>query len=292
MLMVDETDRQQSQTGDVLARAGEQVHHIELPGMEVALADSEEVWLPHDPTIKFIEVLSDDQIVAESIQGRRVLDVGTGSGIIGIQALKRGAEYVTMTDINQSVIELVLRNLELNGLRDGDSQFAVADIDGFMGIQEPFDTIISNPPVQPAHPTAHLDNPAAKHNETLNGGRYLLDTLIKYSRSYLTPNGKLYLLCSSRHGHALTREMLDSHYGEENWDTLLELEYPIDPEYHGPYMDFWLQMQTQDGDIRVYARDAEGQEVHPDRYDPNDTSLQWFSRSYVIEARNMNGHQE
>ena len=45
-----------------------------------------------------------------------VLDVGTGSGILGITALKLGAKHVFGTDLDENVITAVGENLEANGI--------------------------------------------------------------------------------------------------------------------------------------------------------------------------------
>lgn len=46
----------------------------------------------------------------------RVLDIGTGSGILGIAAIKLGADYVFATDIDGQVFESVRENMEANGI--------------------------------------------------------------------------------------------------------------------------------------------------------------------------------
>ena len=48
--------------------------------------------------------------------GARILDVGTGSGILGITALKLGAGYVCGTDLDDNAIDAVGENLQSNGL--------------------------------------------------------------------------------------------------------------------------------------------------------------------------------
>ena len=47
-----------------------------------------------------------------------VIDVGCGSGILGITALKLGAKEVVMTDIDECAITATEHNLKLNGLED------------------------------------------------------------------------------------------------------------------------------------------------------------------------------
>lgn len=49
-------------------------------------------------------------------QGIQVLDVGTGSGILGIAALKLGASQVFATDLDENAISAVGENLASNGL--------------------------------------------------------------------------------------------------------------------------------------------------------------------------------
>ena len=55
--------------------------------------------------------------------GCRVLDVGTGSGILGITALKLGAGHVFGTDLDDNAITAVGENLEANAIHG--SQFEV-----------------------------------------------------------------------------------------------------------------------------------------------------------------------
>ena len=53
----------------------------------------------------------------------RVLDVGTGSGILGIAALKLGAKKVQGTDLDENSITAVKENLESNGISQ--EQFSI-----------------------------------------------------------------------------------------------------------------------------------------------------------------------
>lgn len=55
--------------------------------------------------------------------GIKVLDLGTGSGILGITALKLGAGYVFGTDLDENAITAVHENLEANRIPEG--QFGV-----------------------------------------------------------------------------------------------------------------------------------------------------------------------
>jgi ribosomal protein L11 methyltransferase len=82
------------------------------------------------------------QLLAEAMKNRpgaRVLDVGTGTGILAILARLLGAAEVIATDIDPEAVRVAHENLELNkqsGIRvsaDGLDQFA-----------EPFDVVVAN----------------------------------------------------------------------------------------------------------------------------------------------------
>ena len=48
--------------------------------------------------------------------GDRVLDIGTGSGILGIAAVKLGAGHVFGTDLDENAVEAAKENVEVNGI--------------------------------------------------------------------------------------------------------------------------------------------------------------------------------
>lgn len=75
-------------------------------------------------------------------QNKRVLDAGTGTGILAIMAAKLGAEEVVATDIDDWSIENSRENVELNGFADNISvkKGAVEELD----LQENFDIILAN----------------------------------------------------------------------------------------------------------------------------------------------------
>ena len=50
--------------------------------------------------------------------GVTVLDVGTGSGILGITAVKLGAKKSVMTDIDEVAVQTAIKNAKLNGVGD------------------------------------------------------------------------------------------------------------------------------------------------------------------------------
>lgn len=57
-----------------------------------------------------------------------LLDVGTGSGILGIVALKLGAEHVTGTDLDPCAVPAVAENKEANDIPDEKFQMMIGNI--------------------------------------------------------------------------------------------------------------------------------------------------------------------
>ncbi len=68
--------------------------------------------------------------------GDRVLDVGTGSGILGIVALKLGASYVFGTDIDEMAVDTARENIETNGIAPEDFEVMTGNIITDPAIQE------------------------------------------------------------------------------------------------------------------------------------------------------------
>lgn len=92
-------------------------------------------WIDHEPKEGQVKVLIDSNMafgtgehettsmVIELMQeylasAQTVIDVGTGSGILGIAAAKLGAKRVVMTDIDYVAVKSARHNAEMNGVAD------------------------------------------------------------------------------------------------------------------------------------------------------------------------------
>ncbi len=67
----------------------------------------------HETTSMCIDFLS--QI---DLNGKNVIDIGTGTGILGITAVKLGANRAVMTDIDEVAVEVSKHNAKVNGVID------------------------------------------------------------------------------------------------------------------------------------------------------------------------------
>jgi ribosomal protein L11 methyltransferase len=72
----------------------------------------------------------------------RVMDVGAGSGILSIAALKLGADSVVSRDIAPAVIEEIRENINLNGIYVSKATIETGDL--LSGVGGSFDVIFAN----------------------------------------------------------------------------------------------------------------------------------------------------
>ena len=134
---------------------------------------------------------------AELFKGKRVLEIGTGSGIISLFAAKLGAVKVVSTDINPNALESLNLNAEKLGFTDIISPRLVPldDMSAYSVIEdaEQFDIIISNPPFA-------LDLDADKNTALVDRGD-LGFSIVRGLEKHLDPNGKVILLYGSLYYH-------------------------------------------------------------------------------------------
>lgn len=123
--------------------------------------------------------------------GKRVADVGTGSGILALAAARAGATCVVAIDINPNAACTAQENANANGL--GDRVTAVcANLLSVFAPRPQFDVILSSPPSFPGEPRDLADR--AWHA----GKDYRhITALFDQARERLAADGRFYVLLSS-----------------------------------------------------------------------------------------------
>jgi 16S rRNA (guanine(966)-N(2))-methyltransferase RsmD len=71
-------------------------------------------------------------ILAPRIRGARFLDLCSGSGAVGIEALSRGATHATLVDQSRRMCGLIEVNLEAFGVDDDESEVVCAEVAEFL----------------------------------------------------------------------------------------------------------------------------------------------------------------
>lgn len=82
----------------------------------------------HDTTSQMVKF-----ILKADIAGKSVIDMGTGTGILGILAAKRGAAKVTGIEIDEAAFENALENINLNNV---DMTAVLGDADALSDLEE------------------------------------------------------------------------------------------------------------------------------------------------------------
>jgi release factor glutamine methyltransferase len=167
----------------------------------------------------------DTEILVETaikMNPRRVLDLCTGSGCIGISLAKLTDADVTATDISREALNVARRNAVLNGV-EGKIRFIESDL--FINIpNEKYDMIITNPPYIRSADIAGLQEEVKDHEpvSALDGGPDGLTfyrDIIPQALNFLTPEGILLMEVGPAEG---VRGLLKQH-GYTGINTLDDL---------------------------------------------------------------------
>ena len=85
-------------------------------------------------------------VLREEVEGKRVLDLFAGAGSLGIEALSRGAQWVTFVDASSQSINILKKNLKNLNLK---SKSTVLRLDGLRALnklKQNFQIIFADPP--------------------------------------------------------------------------------------------------------------------------------------------------
>ena len=127
-----------------------------VPSWEEVKAEDKDTMILHiDPGTAFGTGMHETtQLVIRQLkkyvkEGDQILDVGTGSGILGIVALKLGAAHVTGTDLDPCAVPAVEENKEANEITDESFDMMIGNIIDDKAVQdqagyEKYDIVTAN----------------------------------------------------------------------------------------------------------------------------------------------------
>ena len=144
-------------------------------------------------------------LARDELAGRTVLDVCTGTGILGLTAARLGAR-TTAVDLSRRAVLNARLNARLNRLG-----LEVLRGDLFAPVQgRRFDLIASNPPYIPA-PSGGPPRGEARAWDAGPDGREFLDRLCDRAAEHLAPGGRVLLVHSSLAKPEETERRLAAH---------------------------------------------------------------------------------
>jgi DNA-binding NtrC family response regulator/16S rRNA G966 N2-methylase RsmD len=121
--------------------------------------------------------------------GANVLDMGCGTGVLGLAALRRGAGHCTFVDINP----LAVKNAQLNIDNLGYSRQArVLLSNAYDAVEGKFDIVVTNPPFWDRHADTMLERSCFDENYEFTR------KLLIEARHHVRKNGKLFMVMSSQ----------------------------------------------------------------------------------------------
>jgi release factor glutamine methyltransferase len=144
---------------------------------EIELDVFDEIYEPREDSFLLADSLT-------NLQGKEVLEIGSGSGIQSIVAAKQGA-IVTAVDVNSLAVKCTKHNAEKNNVK-----ITAYQSDLFSHVKEKFDVIIFNPPYLPGR----------SNDITVDGGKNGIEVIEKFLeqvKDHLTDKGYILLLISS-----------------------------------------------------------------------------------------------
>jgi release factor glutamine methyltransferase len=141
-----------------------------------------------------------DHIQELDLEGKKVLDMGTGSGVIAIAAAEKGAKVVA-ADVNTEALEHAQEKAMEKGL-DGKIEFVESDL--FTNIESEFDLILFNPPYLPGEK-------GLGDEEIWRGGEKGVEVTSQFLESasnYVSEAGQILVILSS---HADLEELMNKY---------------------------------------------------------------------------------
>jgi release factor glutamine methyltransferase len=171
-------------------------YHLILARRRTRITQAAGFRLTVPPTVFHPRYFLSSECFAEFIShldlsGKRVVDVGTGSGILALAAARAGAENVIAADINPNAAVTAGENARANGVGDQVSALC-SDLLSALAPRPLFDVILSSPPKHAGEPRDLADR--GWHA----GPRYRdVAALFDQSRARLKPEGRLYVMVSS-----------------------------------------------------------------------------------------------
>ena len=100
--------------GKVLIRAPFHEARSNYQGLEVIIQPKMSFGTGHHATTRLMV----EMLLNSSLEGKRLLDMGSGTGVLAIVAAKLGAEGVLAVEIDDMAEESVRENIVLNGVED------------------------------------------------------------------------------------------------------------------------------------------------------------------------------
>ena len=190
------------------------IGHADFFGMQLKV--DERVLIPRPETEELVEL-----ILAENPEENlKVLDIGTGSGVIALALAKNRPDWlVTAADISQDALDLAIDNA-----RNQNLNIFFKKSDCFAEISEKYDIIVSNPPYISREDESEIGLNVLHSEPHLalfadEDGLAIYRRIAEDAKDYLKDGGKIYLEIGYKQGQSVP-ELFRKYLPEKRVRTL------------------------------------------------------------------------
>ena len=187
--------------------------------MDMEFKVNSSVLIPRPETEELVRLM-----MKEDLDGKEILDIGTGSGCIAISLAKYLPNAkVTALDISKDALKVAKENAKLNNV---DIHFINADIFKYKSDKK-YDVIISNPPYVTQSEQELMQSNVVKYEP--KGALFVSDynpllyyrTILNFSKLSLNKNGIIYFEINENYKDEIIE--LVHNYGYSNVDCKLDV---------------------------------------------------------------------
>lgn len=162
---------------------------------------------------------------SEAATPKAVLDLGTGSGAIGL-ALKaqNPAWQLTLSDISAAALAVAKQNAKALNLN---CQYLLSDVLADFSKEAKYDILVSNPPYIAADEIEYMDESVLKYEPSSalfakNHGLAIYQKIAKQAPQHLTKHGKIYLEIGFKQADAVS-ELFKKQYPDAKIEVKQDL---------------------------------------------------------------------
>lgn len=157
---------------------------------------NENVLIPRPETEELVDLILQN----EKLDGKNILDIGTGSGCIAISLAKHSKAKVFALDISEKALEIAKQNAELNNVSVNFIQLDILNEQNYEKLNQiNFDYLVSNPPYVREYEKEFMQANVLKHEPHLalfvpdNDALVYYRAIAQFSKTYGCKNVKIYL---------------------------------------------------------------------------------------------------
>ncbi len=183
--------------------------------MDLEFNVNSNVLIPRPETEELVRLMLKDEL-----DGKEILDIGTGSGCIAISLAKNLPNAkVSALDIREEALRVARENAKINNV---DINFINVDIFDYQ-TEKKYDAIVSNPPYVRESEKALMKSNVLKYEPELalyvsdDNALIYYNSILDFSKSNLNKNGKIYLEINENYKDQMSNLLKNQFYNNVNF---------------------------------------------------------------------------